>query len=82
MGSPGFSPRRRRGAEKRIENEKLKDKAEFLRNELLALEGYNESKNKKIAKLENKIKNLENKFTSNKTYKLFGISFLSIVNNK
>lgn len=43
-----------------LENEKLKNRVEFLYNELETLEEYNEAKNKKIAYLENKIENLEN----------------------
>jgi chaperonin cofactor prefoldin len=42
-----------------LENEKLKNRIEFLNNELETLKEYNEAKNKKIAYLENKIENLE-----------------------
>jgi hypothetical protein len=48
-----------------LENEKLKNRAEFLYNELETLEEYNEAKNKKIAYLENKIENLETRAIEN-----------------
>jgi hypothetical protein len=51
-----------------LENEKLKNRAEFLYNELETLEEYNETKNKKIAYLENKIENLEAKPESDSIY--------------
>ena len=51
-----------------LENEKLKNRAEFLYNELETLEEYNEAKNKKIAYLENKIENLEAKPESDSIY--------------